>query len=425
VVIDRSTRSQVERVLDARLVEAARMVSSLLSDHRVKLDPEGRPIAIPMPAPATYRRELSCQIWTLQGMLVGQSGAAPVQAMSAPGQTGFSERMIDGEKWRVYTAVNQRLGLRISVGDSIAVREGLVQAVIRSVLMPAAVMLPVLALLIWFATARGLAPLDQLAAGLRARGAGDLSPLPDGPTPQEIRPVRQALDALLARVRTHREHERDFIAFAAHELKTPLAGLKMQAQIALRAEDEETRRHALEVMERSVTRTDRAVRQLLELARVGQTEAGGTPARTGDVARSVVTELAFFAEARQVALRLVPGPDGEVADGLVLAVVLRNLVENAIQATPAGGTVALHTTPDTIDIRDGGTGIPDSLRARLFQKFAKGANRNDGTGLGLAIVRQALDQIGADVEFVMAGDGHHARVHLHPRTGQSFLTGEV
>jgi len=345
--------------------------------------------------------------------------------MSAPGQTGFSERMIDGEKWRVYTAVNQRLGLRISVGDSIAVREGLVQAVIRSVLMPAAVMLPVLALLIWFATARGLAPLDQLAAGLRARGAGDLSPLPDGPTPQEIRPVRQALDALLARVRTHREHQRDFIAFAAHELKTPLAGLKMQAQIALRAEDEETRRHALEVMERSVTRTDRAVRQLLELARVGQTEAGGPPARTGDVARSVVTELAFFAEARQVARPLVPGPEGEGADGRVLAGGLRKLVENAIQATPAGGTVALHTTPDTIDIRDGGTGIPDSLRARLFQKFAKGPNPNDGTGLGLAIVRQALDQIGADVEFVMAGDSHHARVHLHPRTGQSFLTGEV
>ena len=264
-------------------------------------------------------------------MVVGQSGAAPGQGMPAPGQTGVGGRMIGGGKGRVYTAVNQRLGLRISVGDSIAVREGLVQAVIRSVLMPAAVMLPVLALLIWFATARGLAPLDQLAAGLRARGAGDLSPLPDGPTPQEIRPVRQALDALLARVRTHREHERDFIAFAAHELKTPLAGLKMQAQIALRVEDEETRRHALEVMERSVTRTDRAVRQLLELARVGQTEAGGTPARTGDVARSVVTELAFFAEARQVALRLVPGPDGEVADGLVLAVVLRNLVENAIR----------------------------------------------------------------------------------------------
>ncbi|WP_158243103.1 ATP-binding protein [Acidimangrovimonas sediminis] len=440
VWIDRSSRTEVERVLDARLVEAARMVSSLLSDHRVALAASGQPVTVAVPPTASYRHELSCQIWTLDGTLVGRSQGAPDTAMAEPRQTGFSDAVIKGEHWRVYTAVNAALGVRVSVGDSVAVRDNLVGGVIRAVLLPAAVVLPVLALLIWFAAAGGLAPLDRLAAQLSARGPADLSPLPEGETPPEIRPVRGALDALLARVRAHRDHERDFIAYAAHELKTPLAGLKMQAQIALRAEDAQTRRHALETLDRSVTRTDRLVRQLLDLARVEQSEEEAHPAEAVEVARSVLAELHPFAARRGVALELAgetgeeraghraggPGEDPRggvglrVADGGLLAVILRNLVENALQATPGGGRVVVTPRPWGLDIRDGGSGIPEALSARVFDRFVKGpqadageaADASGGSGLGLAIVRQALDRLGGRLEFVREEDGHHARLVL-------------
>jgi two-component system sensor histidine kinase QseC len=220
-----STRAEVERVLDARLMEAGRMVASLVSRQEIDADPD-RPTAAEVPARMhdAYDRQLSCQIWSLQGTLLSRSDAAPDQKLSEQ-EDGISETVIDGERWRVYAITNPDLGVRVLVGDNLGMRDHLVNDVIRGLLLPALLILPVLALLIWLSVRRGLEPLRKIAGDLEARPASDLSPIGEAGTAREIVPVLQSLNGLFARVAGLRERERNFTAFAAHELRTPLAGL--------------------------------------------------------------------------------------------------------------------------------------------------------------------------------------------------------
>src|SRR5690606_33373767 len=187
---------------------------------------------------------------------------------------------IDGERWRVYAVVNPSLGVRVLVGDSLEIRERLIGDVIKGLLLPAIVIFPVLAALIWLSVGRGLAPLTRIAEGLAGRSALELHPVEDGSVPREVRPVIRAMNSLFGRVAEARDRERSFTAYAAHELKTPLAGLKTQAQIALRTDDPNVKRDALSHISTSVDRTSRMVRQLIDLAAV-------------DAAQSVTTDKTF------------------------------------------------------------------------------------------------------------------------------------
>ncbi|WP_341212837.1 ATP-binding protein [uncultured Limimaricola sp.] len=420
--IQHSTRAEVERVLDARLSEAAQMVSSLISDRRIDVALAG-PLALDLPVPATgsdYSRQLSCQIWSLDGALLGASASAPSGRLS-PDRTGFADSLVDGEAWRVYTMVNEDLGVRVMVGDRLTVRERLVSDVARGLLLPALAILPMLAALIWVSVGRGLAPLDRMARALGARTAEDLGPLSMGPLPREIRPVGAALDGLFARVAGAREREKSFTAFAAHELKTPLAGIKTQAQIAAMAPDEPTRRQALARIEAGVARTDRMVRQLLELAAVD-----GAPGEGGEITdmTRLVTDVAQ--EARRLAsekgIRISLGRMPELvcraADPVLPAVALRNVVENAVLASPPGGEVeitgAMEDGRITLSVLDRGPGIPDTDRRRVTERFFRGANASSaGSGLGLSIARAALERLGGRICFqARPGGGEIVRITL-------------
>ncbi|HEY9040170.1 MAG TPA: ATP-binding protein [Roseovarius sp.] len=398
--IDQSTRGEVEKVLDARLREAATMVSSLIADRRIDVT-SGAPGQLSLPAPddARYSRQLSCQIWSLEGGLLGQSEGAPAARLTSATETGFSEEMVDGELWRVYATVNPDLGVRVMVGDAVAVRDRLVRDVMTGFAIPAAVILPLLAALIWLSVGRGLKPLDRLAEGLRARRPQDLSPLPAGPAPREIRPVRRALNRLFAEVETVRATERDFVAFAAHELKTPMAGLRMQAQIARIAEDEDTRRHALQTIEQSVDRTERLVRQLLDLAAVERHVDQKADVDLQALIADVTHDLGGFAKRRNVRINIC----GDAAVTIrtvryLLHVALRNVLENAIAASPEGGTVDLRVERSAdrvaIGIHDQGPGIAPKQRGRITERFYRPPGAQPGgSGLGLAIVASAVDRL--------------------------------
>ncbi|MGR3376408.1 ATP-binding protein [Salipiger abyssi] len=404
--IETSTRAEVERVLDARLAEAATMVSSLISDHRIEVaHAGGETMQVPMPPAGGYTRQLSCQIWSLDDdALVGRSDGAPQARLTAAEGAGYSQSDVEGEPWRVFTVVNPALGVRVMVGDSIAVRDRLVRDVIEGLLLPAAVILPLLGGLIWISVARGLAPLDRLAAALRARSPSDLSPLPQGPAPREIRPVRRALDTLFARVAAARDTERDFTTYAAHELKTPLAGTRTQAQVLRMAPDAETRAAALRAIETSVDRTDRLVRQLLELAEIDRETPENTAADPATLIGETLAELAPLARAREIALDsdLAPLPGTFRTSPFLLHATLRNLIENAIIASPNGGSVrvtarhaegALH-----IGIADDGPGIPEDQRARMTERFVRGPS-GSGSGLGLSIVASAVARLNGALDL--------------------------
>lgn len=398
-----STQTEVERVLDARLVEAARMVNSLITDHRIEIA-MAADTASDMPAPfaATppdYQRQLSCQIWSLSGALVGRSEGAPEERLADSG-AGFSETRIDGETWRVYVVDNADLGLRVMVGDNLQIRDRLVNDVILGLLLPAGLILPLAGGLIWFSVRRGLAPLDAVAGVLSARPADDLSALELKAPPDELRPAVSALNGLFRRVEDARHRERNFTAYAAHELKTPLAGLKTQVQVALVSEDPEVTRHALTQIASGVDRASRLVRQLLDLAKVDASDSAVAlgPIDLSALVVATVDELAFTARRRNVAMRthLLPGAVGRGEPGLV-TVAVRNIVENAILHSAEGEAVDLRVLREgnevSIEVADTGPGMRDEDIAQATERFFRGRSRSAaGSGLGLAIVQTAMDR---------------------------------
>lgn len=392
-----STRAKVEQVLDRRLMESARMVAAL--DVPVA--------AIARRAPRTpYDRELSCQIWSLRGELVSHSAGSPATPL-ATGEAGFSERWIGDEHWRVYTHVDARRGIRVMVGDNLSVRDRLVSGMMLGLLLPALAGLAALAILSWLSVSRGLRPLDRLAKTIEARSPDLLTPLGIEKTPTELAPLVRAMDGLLSRLAAARRAERNFVANAAHELLTPLAGLKTQAEVAQRASDETMRGHALERIVFSVDRTSRLVRQLLVLAREEGRVRDGPPPRTP--LRTVLDEIAQtygpLADAKGVTLDMDRScRDRTVAiEAEVLALALGNLVENAILHGAAGGAVQVTCIEQAgleIRVTDNGPGIPPDQRERLRRRFERGMGTDvPGSGLGLSIAEAAVVAAGGSLDL--------------------------
>ena len=396
-----STRAEVERVLDARLMEAGRMVSSLIVSQEIAVDrAQAGATDLPLRAHSAYDRQLSCQIWSLQGALIGRSDGAPDEKLSEH-EDGFSETVIDGETWRVYAVTNEELGVRVLVGDSLWIRDRLVNDVIRGLLLPALLILPVLAALIWLSVRRGLEPLRKIAGDLETRHASDLSPIDDVEAAREIAPVLQSLNGLFARVAGLRERERNFTAFAAHELRTPLAGLKTQAQVALASRDGDVRDQALRQIVVGVDRTGRLVQQLLDMSALEAFEQADRRglAQPGPVLRSLAEELAD--PARDVRIEVSPELDGltvEIEPEL-FTLAARNLLENAVNHSPDGSVVRCRVADEpeggVIVIEDEGPGVPDEELPRITERFFRGRHKAAvGSGLGLAIVELALGRGG-------------------------------
>lgn len=417
--IQQSTRAEVERVLDARLAESGQMVSSLISDRRI--DVARTPTVVPdlevagdTPTPG-YSHRLSCQIWSLEGALVGRSGSAPADSLAGQDE-GFSSNIVDGEEWRVYTVINEDLGVRVMVGDSHSVRDRLVRDVTTGLILPALVILPLLAGLIWLSVRRGLLPLDRLAEGLSQRTADDLNPVTAHSLPREIRPVGTAINGLFGRVEAARDREKAFTSFAAHELKTPLAGIKTQAQVAMIAPDAATRTHALGRIQQGVDRTDRMVRQLLSLASVESTETGHvTQVDIAVIVRDVVDDLARLATAKGVSVHVSANAASQIkTDPVLLMMALRNVIENAIAAAPDASKVEIEVRRAEDDslricVMDQGQGIADADRAKITERFFCGAGAsNGGSGLGLAIVETAVKRLGGRLEFSLRPEGGEA-----------------
>ncbi|OHV79248.1 ATP-binding protein [Rhizobium sp. LCM 4573] len=419
-----STQHQVERVLDARLTEAARMVSSLLTDHHIEVAAvAAAATAGDIPPEFTagrsnYNRQLSCQIWSLEGRLVSRSESAPAISL-ANHSDGFEETVINGERWRVYAVVNKTLGVRVLVGDSLEIRDGLVDDVVKGQLIPALAILPLLAALIWFSVDRGLAPLNRIANALSGRSADTLHPIEEAGAPREVRPLLASLNALFGRVREAREREKTFIAYAAHELKTPLAGLKTQAQVALRSDDGSIRDTALRHISTSVDRTGRLVRQLIDMAAVDSAD-GSRSIEVVDVAtviEEICAHLDTLRAARKITIRMHAGNAVKAAslDRTLLDLAVKNILENAVLHSPFGSQIEVMLVETEglihIDVIDAGQGMtPEEVR-RLIGRFNRGAHQGgEGTGLGLPIAEMAVQKLGGRLSFAQQAAGFVVRI---------------
>lgn len=398
------SRKELERVLDARLEEATTMVGSLISSADVKLRTGVSGVRLPkqsMPVRTIESKfQLACQVWSIDGQLVGKSSEAPLTQLTNV-SSGFSDQTIDNTRWRVYAREDRERGIRVLVGDSIAHRERLVRELIWGLAGPGLVVLGVLSGLIWLAIRQGLAPLRRLSDAVAGRSADDLGALDIGRSPSEVRPVVDGLNDLFRKVVTAREHERSVTAYAAHELRTPLAGLRTQVQIALAAQDAPTREAALKNAMTAADRTTRMAKQLLALAQLDATD-GHVPQEWIDAGarlRTICDELksqnnpspALIDEAL-FGCKIKANPDA-------FHVAARNLTENAIQHT-AGGvpvrwTLERNESETVIALDDQGPGIPPEELDKVTQRFFRGRYKSPvGSGLGLSIAETALQKDG-------------------------------
>lgn len=411
------THRELEHVLDTRLQEAARMVNSLVASTGMTTAIAALPG--PPPEAAGYERQLSCQIWSFDGRLMARSSGTPDGRLTEAA-SGFSDRIVDGEPWRIYTVANEAAGLHIMVGDRLGLRDRLVSDLIKGLLAPALLIAPLLGLLIWISLGQGLRPLRAMANDVRTRDADDMSPIDSTHAPAEVKPLTQALNGLFAKVETARRHEREVTAFAAHELRTPLAGLKTQAQIAMAAEDPAVRQGALQQIVLSVDRTTRLVRQLLALAKL---DASGEPqAREAVSVGAVFEEItdSAFGAALHVTVAIEPALRELTvqASRELLTLALRNLHENAVQHMPPGGQITWRMTASGrgIAIEDEGPGIPEDELALVTQRFFRGRHKSAiGTGLGLAIADAAARRMGARLILTNREDRPGLRVEIETR----------
>ncbi|MDP1659046.1 MAG: ATP-binding protein [Methylotenera sp.] len=401
------SRHEIDELFDAQLAQSAQVLLGTTRHELHERDEHGEDeIAITH----EYEQKLAFQIWR-EGNLLMRSTAAPTTTLGSD-REGYSEGVINGEPWRVLTRWDAQYEFMIQVAEPLAARERLARHITLKMLLPTLIALPVLALLIWFGVGAGLRPLQQLKQEVKQRTANRLEPVAMAGVPEEAVPLVKALNDLFARLEDAFEGERRFTADAAHELRTPLAALKIQAQVALRSKDEAERNSALENVLHGVDRATRLVEQLLTLARVDP-ETAVTNYKQLDLHAltvSVMADVEPLAHVKQIEMLLEEGQACHVlGDDTQLRLLLRNLLDNAIRYTPVGGRVSVSVSDKdsvVLEVRDTGPGIPESEREQVQQRFYRIAGSGEeGSGLGLSIVRRIAELHGARLELGDNGTG--------------------
>ena len=394
------SREEINRLFDAQLSQSAQvLLATTRHDIQERVEHGEDGVAV-----HEYEQRLMFQIWDENKLLL-RSAAAPVFPISNV-KTGYSVTLLGGQPWRVLTRWDTREAFMIQVAEPMSGRESLAQHITFKLLLPIFVVLPVLLLLLWLGIGAGLRPLQTLKKEITQRTPNHLNAVAMAGVPEEVSPLVEALNDLFVRLELAFNSERRFTADAAHELRTPLAALKIQAQVALRATDETERQAALENVLHGVDRAARLVEQLLTLARVDPETAavGYSSVNLYDLAASAIKEVAQMAHAKQIELSLEGKSTCLVfGDAMQLTLLLRNLLDNAIRYTPTAGrvSVVLRQGPGVaLHIRDSGPGIPAAERERVLQRFYRiNGSGMEGSGLGLSIVQRIATLHGARLEL--------------------------
>jgi two-component system OmpR family sensor kinase len=362
----------------------------------------GAPMANSTSGPITdaENNDLVVQVWTPDGVQVFRSlsrAALPQRAV-----LGFSNVKANGTTYRIFSV--QTANQTVQVAQDMAVRQRMAGTLALRTVGPIAVMAPVLMLVVWWVVSGSLAPVSRVRRQVAARQADDLSPVSENGLPDEVRPLVHELNLLFGRVRTAFDAQQHFVADAAHELRSPLAALKLQILSLERAQDDAARAVAVGRLTAGIERATRLVEQLLVLARQEASDANEVklePVALADLVKRTLGDMAGIAAARQIDLGLHHADDVNVAgqpDALVI--LLRNLVDNAIKYTPAGGTVDLEVRRGaagvTLVVEDSGPGISPEERERVFSRFYRvPGSEAGGSGLGLAIIKSIAERHGA------------------------------
>lgn len=403
-------REEFDEVLDAYLAQAATLLVTQTTHELDEIETEHVPLL------HKYSRRVAFQVWEDGRQLRLHSVNAPAQPLASRDR-GFSDSLIDGQRWRVFSTWDSSGKFLIHVAERTDVRDELARDIAGNLLKPMLFALPLLAFLLWVAVARGLRPLVRLTSEVERRAPDNLAPLDAGTAPREVVPLIERLNGLFVRIDASLQKERRFTADAAHELRTPVAAIKAQAQVARAASSEAERLHALDSAILGCDRAAHLIDQLLTLARLdtlGDGAAESCPLRA--IAAGVIAAIAPAALGKGVRLELAEGEDVAVrGNPELLRILLRNLIDNAVRHTPPGTSVRIDIGHEQgagyLSVSDDGPGIPEQERARVSERFYRPlGTQASGSGLGLSIVKRIAEIHAATLRIAPLSAGRGLRV---------------
>jgi two-component system, OmpR family, sensor kinase len=400
-----AARREVGELLDLQLKQLAysTRIDDLLRGRRPGFDAR----QVPHDEGVT---ELVTQIWDRDGVLVYWS--QPGMGLPVPATEGYSTIHHDGRDWRVYTLVQGTHALQVAQAQD--ERAAIATQTALRTLVPFLALIPFFGVLIWVGVGRGLEPLDAMSKAVSKRRPDALAPLSERALPDELQPLAASLNGLLDRLSGAIAAQRRFTADAAHELRTPLAALKLQVDLARRASAPHEVAAAFDDLEAGVARASHVVEQLMTLARVEPEAMAQTRTECDivELAKDAIVARAALAADKSIDLGLArETPATVTGDPASLGILLSNLIDNALRYTPRGGRIDVSVDRDedavTLSVADTGPGIPAEARERVFDRFYRGDdNAEPGSGLGLSIVKRIADAHHASITLDAAGEGN-------------------
>lgn len=404
---------EAEELMDGNLAQTARLLLAIVHDNEANLgELTNRLDTVRGADDNIYEPPLEFQIGLGDGSILARSIDAPV--LPILGIAGYSDIIRDKAAWRVLNKISTDGRYRVQVSQSIVLRDRAALEVAVQTVLPLLLIVPVMILLIYLSIQRALRPLDLLAREVSARTPDNLAALPDARIPTEARPLVKAINRLFQRVDRTLDNERRFTADAAHELRTPLAAIKVQTQVALLSGDTPMRQHALHQIECGVDRATRLVEQLLRLARLDPLSSppASQPVDLSHLVKeTVIAAHQAHPEATQEVREIGPAkPVIALGDADLLQIAIRNLLDNALRYTPPNSCIQIEINRSPshccLSISDNGPGVPAAALSRLGERFFRGQpGAIEGNGLGLAIVARIAELHGAEMKLTNQPNG--------------------
>jgi two-component system sensor histidine kinase QseC len=405
-----NTEHELNELLDAHLAQTAAVLAVQTSDEH---DDDFTTADILH----KYQPRVAFQIWHDKALIV-RSAEAPLVPLAPLGQKGISDQLQAQKAWRVFATPGREDGVWVVVAELQSARNDILTAGLHSAIVPMILALPALALLIWAIIFQSLSPLRQLSQAVSKRQADDRQALNEA-VPVEVQPLVQALNRLFEKMAQQMDGERRFTADAAHELRTPIAAIRMQAQVARGKGSQSDRETALDAVLQGCDRASRLVTQLLQLARLDADETS-LQTRVCEVVaetRTILADLGPQAVAKRQTLSL-DAPDTlhvSMPPGLV-GVLVGNLVDNAQRYSPEGANIRVQWEPSPLPrlvVEDSGPGLNPADLARLGDRFFRVPGSGaDGSGLGWSIVRRLAERYRFQVQLERSAELGGLRVVL-------------
>lgn len=423
------TREEIAELFNAELAQSARVVhafvENLLRQKRLSKmwDQDKSPDLFSIPLLGhKYERKIAFQLRSVKEGVMLRSESAPEYALSMT-RNGYSVTTLDGQLWHVFSISSENGEYVIHIGQRDDIRQQLTNNIAGQQALSLLFALPAFGLAIWLIVSRTLRPLNRLRKQLASREAGHLLPLPLQGQPDEVVPMIEQINQLFVLLEQAFANERNFTSDAAHELRTPMAGLLTWLQVAQKTTDDEMREQALQKAQLAVARMTHLVQQLLTLSRVQHNvQIDQQPTDLHQAMISVISDLEHIAYAKTIDIELQSHAELSLkANPQLLNILLRNLVDNAIKYTPDGGKILVTQTLEpqglSLIVDDSGPGVADDEYSRLTQRFyrcVETAQLAEGSGLGLSIVQRILRLHGADIAFSKSPlGGLRAKVSFH------------